>query len=186
MVSQVIVLGGTAGTGKTSIAEVLVDDMKKRKEYEGVEYIEGDSLHPQANIEKMAHGHPLTDEDRWDWLKKVSLTSSESASKHKGLCIVTCSSLKKKYRDLIRETSPGTVFYFVILYGSMELIAERLVERKGHYMKVDMLQSQFDDLELPKDDEPNCHIQYLDNKDFRKINEETLEAVVSMLHKDSN
>ncbi|EDO18161.1 hypothetical protein Kpol_1031p68 [Vanderwaltozyma polyspora DSM 70294] len=185
MAIKVVVLGGTAGTGKTSIAEVLYENLKHTKDYSGVEYIEGDHLHPKSNVEKMAHGIPLQDEDRWGWLEQVSKTSTEAAKKHKGLCVITCSSLKKSYRDYIRTTCPETHFYFVILYGSKEEILNRLENRKGHFMKANMMDSQFADLELPKPDEPGCHIEYLDGKSYEEINRDTLDTVCDLLQIDS-
>lgn len=179
MVPKVLVLAGTAGTGKSSVAEMLVKHHIKN--YPELEFLEGDSLHPEVNVLKMKEGIPLQDEDRWDWLQKVSELSSESAKKH-GLCIVTCSSLKKKYRDFIRATSPDTNFYFLFLYADQAVILQRLELRKGHFMKANMMQSQFRDLELPNSaEEPHCQTVKVDNKSFEQVEAEALKDVQELL-----
>lgn len=178
MVSKVIVIAGTAATGKSSIAKVLTTKLQESDEkYSKIEFIEGDSLHPPSNVEKMSHGIPLNDEDRWDWLKEVSKLSSESSIKNGGICIITCSSLKLKYRDLIRETCNETKFYFIFLYGDKDVIKQRMIGRKGHFMKVNMIDSQFNDLELPKPEEENCTIVDVDGKSYNEIDDEVWEVI---------
>lgn len=141
--TKVIVIAGTAGTGKSTIGLALSSHFQ-------TEFIEGDDLHPQANIDKMGQGIPLTDEDRWDWLEKVSIKSSEVAAQtNSGVSVVSCSSLKKIYRDYIHAKSPSTEFLFVFLYCEASMLIERVSQRKGHFMKSDMIKSQFDILELP-------------------------------------
>lgn len=176
---KVLVIAGTAGTGKSSVAELLVEHHIAK--YPDMEFLEGDSLHPPANVQKMAEGIPLQDDDRWDWLRKVATLSSDSAQKH-GLCIVTCSSLKKKYRDLIRATCPETNFYFLFLYGEQAVILKRLEQRQGHFMKGSMMESQFRDLELPNSaEEPYCNIVNVDGKSFKQVEEEVLADVEKLL-----
>ena len=110
---KIIVLAGTAGTGKSTIAAELIHEFKDT--YPDLKFIEGDDLHPPANVEKMMNGIPLNDDDRWDWLKKVAVSSTKAAASTKeGLSIVACSSLKKKYRDLIRNTCPESEFLSLI------------------------------------------------------------------------
>lgn len=175
MVPKVLVLAGTAGTGKSSVAAMLVKH--HIKDYPELEFLEGDALHPEANVLKMKEGIPLQDDDRWDWLRQVAVQSSESAEKH-GLCIVTCSSLKKKYRDLIRTTSPESTFYFLFLYADQAVILQRLEMRKGHFMKANMMQSQFRDLELPNSaEEPHCKILKVDDKTLEEVEQEVLKDV---------
>ncbi|KAH3678236.1 hypothetical protein WICMUC_001619 [Wickerhamomyces mucosus] len=145
---KVVVIAGTAGTGKSTIGDKLKNHYK-------AEFIEGDDLHPQSNIDKMANNIPLTDEDRWGWLEQISLKSSTSSNNNSnaGIAIVSCSALKKKYRDFIRDKSPQTTFIFVFLYCDYDVLIERTKKRQGHYMKASMVQSQFDILELPKAEE---------------------------------
>ncbi|EHN03073.1 YDR248C-like protein [Saccharomyces cerevisiae x Saccharomyces kudriavzevii VIN7] len=108
---KVVVLAGTAGTGKSTIAGELMYEFKDT--YPDLKFIEGDDLHPPANVEKMTRGIPLNDDDRWDWLKKVAVESTKAAAgTNEHLSIVACSSLKKKYRDLIRHTCPESEFHF--------------------------------------------------------------------------
>lgn len=179
MPAKVLVIAGTAGTGKSSVAERLVEHHIKN--YPNMEFLEGDALHPPANVQKMAEGIPLQDDDRWDWLRKVATLSSHSAQRN-GLCIVTCSSLKKKYRDLIRTTCPETHFYFLFLYGEQAVIIKRLEERKGHFMKATMMQSQFKDLELPNSaEEPHCDIVNVDGKSYDQVEKEVLADVDQLL-----
>lgn len=175
MIPKVLVLAGTAGTGKSSVAAILLKHYTE--EYPELEFLEGDLLHPEANVIKMREGIPLQDSDRWDWLRQISKQSSESAQKH-GLCIVTCSSLKKKYRELIRTTSPEANFYFLFLYAQKAVILERLESREGHFMKANMMQSQFRDLELPNcAEEPHCKIIHVDGKSFEQVEEEAVKDV---------
>ncbi|KAH3902133.1 gluconokinase SCDLUD_001946 [Saccharomycodes ludwigii] len=186
----IIVLGGPAGTGKTTVAEDLTSYLTKissdtthkfQNLYENIEFLEGDSLHPPENIAKMAHGIPLTDADRWGWLEKVATRSVEVAEKC-SLCIVTCSSLKLKYRDYIRNNDlakkMGAKFFFILLYADKDVIRERLVKRKNHFMKADMLDSQYRDLELPNTDkERNCCVINIENKSREQITQEVYDEV---------
>lgn len=148
----IIVLMGVCGCGKSTVAQHLVDhyDMK---------YAEADDFHPQANIDKMAAGHPLTDEDRWPWLGTIAAWIDERVAAGEP-AVVTCSALKKIYRDKLRRQ--GVVF--VYMQGTFDEVMERLSHRQGHFMKPSMLQSQFDILEEPGDDEVhvNVHIGQTD------------------------
>jgi len=135
-------------------------------------FIEGDSLHPKCNIEKMSNGIPLTDEDRQPWLELVRATAErytlenpqgDNQGKACGV-VVTCSALKRCYRDLLRgrnknvfgsnsdrfESQSSLPSYFVFIKGDREVISKRMERRKGHYMKANMLDSQFADLESPE------------------------------------
>lgn len=138
---QVLVLMGVSGCGKSTVAGVLAGRLNW-------DFEEGDDLHPEANVAKMAAGHPLTDDDRWPWLQRVRDWIDDELSAGKS-GIVTCSALKRSYRDVLRV--PDVTF--VHLAGSREVIAARLARRHGHYMPSSLLDSQFADLEPPAPDE---------------------------------
>ena len=138
-----LVVMGVAGSGKTTVATLLADRL-------GVTYAEADQFHPQSNIDKMTAGTPLTDEDRWPWLEAIrDWLSAEADAGRSG--VVTCSALKRTYRDLLR-TAHGTVC-FVHLSGTPELLAERMAHRTGHFMPTSLLDSQLATLEPLADDE---------------------------------
>ncbi|KAK6465357.1 P-loop containing nucleoside triphosphate hydrolase protein [Scheffersomyces coipomensis] len=147
--STVIVVGGPAGTGKTTTATALADHFSSP-------FIEGDVLHPQVNVDKMSKGIPLTDDDRWDWLKTLSQqTSIASLDKDNksNIAIVSCSMLKKVYRDYIKLNSTNhnhIRFRFVFLYTTFEELINRVENRKGHFMKSDMVKSQYEIMEIPE------------------------------------
>jgi gluconokinase len=135
-----IVIMGVAGCGKSSVGEGLSRHL-------GIPYIDGDDLHPAANVEKMRAGVALTDADRWPWLDRVAGTLAAAAP-----VIVGCSALKRCYRDRIRANAGGPV-RFVHLSGSRDLIAGRMALRTGHYMPLSLLDSQLATLEPPGPDE---------------------------------
>jgi gluconokinase len=138
--AKAVVVMGVSGAGKTSIAESLARRL-------GWIFVEGDRLHPQANIDKMAHGTPLTDDDRWPWLDLIGDELARATSRGESI-VATCSSLKRTYRDRLRAAAKGPL-YFVYLEGSHELLAGRMGERKGHFMPTSLLQSQLATLEPP-------------------------------------
>jgi len=149
---HILIVTGPAGCGKSTVAKYLSDRY-------GFVYIEGDEYHPQANIEKMSAGTPLNDEDRWDWLILLR-DQALSALKHgaNGV-VVTCSALKKKYRDVIRtarlyDEDPNANVHFVYLRADKQTLITRVRARQGHYMKDAMIESQFAALEEP--DEAEC------------------------------
>ncbi|KAJ8658779.1 hypothetical protein O0I10_005505 [Lichtheimia ornata] len=153
----VFILMGTAGCGKTSVAE----EMQKLLQ---CEYIEGDQLHPKANVDKMSRGEPLNDDDRYPWLQVIANVLEEKAkalqgqdvSSTKRVIILTCSSLRKAYRDLLRKVpQANATITFVYLKGSPELLLERITGRKGHFMAAKMLESQLDTLEEPDPSQEN-------------------------------
>lgn len=136
-----MVVMGVAGSGKTTIGEALARAI-------GATYVDGDQLHPPANIAKMSAGIPLSDEDRWPWLAKVGETLRQGNQ----TILVGCSALKRAYRDFITE-SAGAPVLFIYLDGSRELISRRMRERTGHFMPASLLDSQFATLEVPGPDE---------------------------------
>jgi len=144
----VLVVMGVSGCGKTTVAAILAGLLHWPFE-------EGDALHPQSNIEKMKAGRPLTDDDRAPWLEKVAAWVDERLDAGDN-GIVTCSALKRSYRDIINRRGSGVVF--VYLAGSREVIAERLTARHGHFMPSTLLDSQFADLEEPSSEEPHIRV----------------------------
>ncbi|GBK99204.1 thermoresistant gluconokinase [Vibrio harveyi] len=142
MAGSSVVVMGVCASGKTTIGEHLAKKL-------GRKFIDGDDLHPRANIQKMASGQPLNDDDRKPWLERIrdAAYSLESKNEHG---IIVCSALKKIYRDQIREGNESVTFLF--LDGSKELILERMRARQGHFMKENMVNSQFEALERPEDE----------------------------------
>lgn len=137
------VVMGVSGCGKTTIAAGIAA-------HTGWVLLEGDSFHPVANISKMSAGIPLTDEDRWPWLRAIAAKARELHDQ--GLsCVVACSALKRSYRDVLLEDRDDTVL--VYLRGSKELIADRLAHRHNHFMPPGLLDSQFATLQEPTPDE---------------------------------
>lgn len=137
----VFVVMGVSGVGKTTIGQML-------SAATGLPFFDGDNFHPQANIDKMAAGVPLTDADRQGWLK--TLHQLLKAQLQQQGCVVACSALKQQYRDVL-SNGLGDAVVFVYLQGSYEAIQQRLQQRKGHFMQASLLQSQFDTLEPPID-----------------------------------
>ncbi|WP_194819738.1 gluconokinase [Nocardia sp. XZ_19_385] len=140
----IAVVMGVSGSGKTTIANILAAQL-------GWEMLEGDDLHPPANIAKMAAEHPLTDEDRWPWLESIAQWISQRVETG-GSAVVTCSALKRSYRDVLRQAMighPEATLLFVYLRGAPEELHRRLVARQNHYMHASMLDSQLATLEDP-------------------------------------
>lgn len=135
---MIIVIMGVAGSGKTTVGELLASELHCR-------FLCGDALHPPANVDKMAHGIPLTDADRAPWLAAIHARIVESFHRGEHL-VVACSALKQHYRDTLNS---GVAITWVYLKGSDALIRERLQHRDHHFMKPQMLASQFADLEEP-------------------------------------
>jgi carbohydrate kinase (thermoresistant glucokinase family) len=128
-----------SGTGKSTVAQELAARL-------GWPFEEGDALHPEANVAKMHAGIPLTDSDREPWLERVAAwIDAQRAEKQPG--IITCSALKRAYRQIIIGDRPEV--RLVYLRGGRDLIAEHLAGRRGHFMPASLLQSQFDTLEEP-------------------------------------
>ncbi len=140
----VLVLMGVSGSGKSTVAALLAGRL-------GWDFAEGDDLHPPENVAKMAAGHPLDDDDRRPWLERVRAWIAEHiAAGRPG--IITCSALKRRYREVLRAAGPEHVV-FVHLSGERERIATRMTARIGHYMPTSLLDSQIADLEPLEPDE---------------------------------
>ena len=146
--STSIVVMGVSGSGKSTVAATLVDRL-------GWEFAEGDDFHPPANVEKMRAGHPLDDEDRWPWLRSLAAWIGEYERAGRSV-VVTCSALKRSYRDLLREGHPSV--WFAHVTASPELIRDRMEHRTGHYMPASLLDSQLATLEPLGDDEPGARV----------------------------
>ncbi|GGK77965.1 gluconokinase [Ornithinimicrobium pekingense] len=137
-----LVVMGVSGCGKSTIARALHERL-------GWEYAEGDSYHPQANIDKMAGGRPLVDEDRWPWLRILADWTAERDARGEPT-ILACSALRRAYREMLREGGAGT--YFVHMHGDKGLLLERM-ESREHFMPPTLLESQLDTLEMLAPDE---------------------------------
>ncbi|AIN16901.1 carbohydrate kinase, thermoresistant glucokinase family protein [Yersinia rochesterensis] len=145
MAGRSIIVMGVSGSGKTTVGEAVARRIHAK-------FIDGDDLHPRANIQKMGSGHPLNDEDRMPWLERLS-DAAYSLNHKNETGIIVCSALKRRYRDRLREGNPEMVFLY--LKGSFEVIMGRLKARSGHFMPTDLLKSQFDALEEPGSEEPD-------------------------------
>ncbi len=139
----IAIVMGVSGSGKTTVAAMLAGAL-------GVAFLEGDDLHPRANVEKMRSGTPLTDEDRWPWLSAIARRIDQWRAEGKA-GVVTCSALKRAYRDILIGDRPEV--RLVYLRGSRQLIHARLAARHEHFMPVGLLDSQFATLEEPGPDE---------------------------------
>lgn len=144
----IIVVMGVSGSGKSTVAKLISDEL-------GLPFAEGDDFHPAANVAKMSAGHPLTDDDRWPWLDAIAEWIAERAAAGTG-GVVTCSALKVSYREVLTKAS--SLVWFTALDAPIEVIADRLARRKGHFMPAGLLQSQFDDLEPLTDGERGGHV----------------------------
>ncbi len=138
----VYVIMGVSGCGKTTVGMALADRL-------GCSFYDGDDFHPPENVAKMASGTPLNDNDRYPWLARLHDLLAEHEERGE-TAVLACSALKKKYRDQLQVNNETR---FIFLHGSFDLIWQRMQARKNHYMKADMLQSQFDTLEPPGADE---------------------------------
>jgi gluconokinase len=152
---------GVSGSGKTTMAQMLAKAT-------GGDWLDADDFHSTANKAKMAGGIPLTDDDRWPWLDRLNAELRSEAHQDKPL-FLACSALKQKYRDRLTVGLPQA--RFIYLKGSFELIHSRLAQRQNHFMPAGLLESQFADLEEPRDaitlDISKSGDQLLD--DFRSI-----------------
>lgn len=140
-----IVVMGVSASGKSSVGIALADRL-------GAVFVDADDLHPQANIDKMSAGVPLTDDDRWPWLDAVADRLAQ------GRVVIACSALKRAYRDRLRSSAPGTVF--VHLTGSRTVLKERIRRREDHFMPATLLQSQLDALEDLSSDEAGFALDF--------------------------
>ena len=138
-----VVVMGVSGSGKSALASRLALAL-------GAEFVEGDELHPRRNVDLMAAGIALTDDDRHGWLHAIAEQLYQARLHERGI-VISCSALKRRYRDLLRQGAADT--RFIHLHGSADLLAERLAQRAGHYMPASLLSSQLLALEAPDADE---------------------------------
>ena len=140
---MILIAMGVSGCGKSLIGEMLAQRLD-------CPFTDGDTFHSAANKEKMHNGIPLTDDDRWPWLKTIR-AAIEDKQRAGETAVFTCSSLKRSYREILRAGDRDVTF--VYLHGTPELLRERLGERKGHFFDPSLLKSQLDTLEPPSEDE---------------------------------
>ncbi|MCP1439247.1 gluconokinase [Erwinia persicina] len=141
--NHVFVLMGVSGSGKSAVANAVAYHLKAA-------FLDGDFLHPRSNIQKMADGHPLNDDDRRPWLKAIN-DAAFAMQRTNQVSLIVCSSLKKSYRDILREGNDN--LSFIYMKGDFDTIEGRLRARKGHFFKPQMLVTQFETLEEPGSDE---------------------------------
>jgi gluconokinase len=146
VVSPLVVVMGVSGSGKTTVGTALAERL-------GVQYAEADDFHPPENVAKMASGVPLTDADRVPWLDAIAAWLKAQDGEGG---VVTCSALRRAYRDRLRRAAPEV--FFLHLDGSPELIGERLAGREGHFMPPALLRSQFETLEPLDPDEAGAAV----------------------------
>ena len=144
-VRQVVVMG-VSGVGKTTVAKGISTIL-------GWTFAEGDAFHPESNVAKMSAGQPLTDDDRWPWLRSIGDWMSDEIAAGRS-AVVTCSALRRVYRDLLREGRPELVFLSPDRRGG--LVGERMSHRADHYMPASLLASQLATLEPLEPDEPGA------------------------------
>ncbi|PNY25968.1 Gluconokinase [Tolypocladium capitatum] len=170
---------GPAGCGKTTVAEYLADALD-------MPYVEGDSFHSEANVDKMRSGVPLNDEDRWDWLTAIRDESMRRINRGSDGVVVTCSALKRKYRDVIRVAAyydHDVRVHVIFLNAPAEVLLQRVTLRQGHFMGANMVKSQFDILERPAPDERDAVIIDV-SRSIEEVRQDTLARVLDMVKAD--
>lgn len=155
-----ILVFGVSGSGKSTVAAKLAQALN-------AEFIEGDDHHPKSNILKMSKGQPLTDRDRAPWLASLSTIAKQS---NKEICVISCSALKKQYRDFFRHELPNLIL--VSLEGGRDIILSRIQNRNGHFMPASLLGSQLAEYEAPTVEENSFRFSIL-----RSPNEIVTDAV---------
>lgn len=170
---HIFVLMGVSGSGKSAVAKQVSYNLDAA-------FLDGDFLHPKANILKMRSGIPLNDEDRFPWLNLIS-NAVFAMSNVNDISIIICSALKRKYRDIIRGENENV--HFIYLKGSYDVIADRLAKRKGHYQKTGMLQSQFDTLEEPTADEKDVYIVNTEQP-LERVVHDTQQVICTICQRD--
>lgn len=160
--SRAFVVMGVSGCGKSTIAEMFAARLD-------VPWLDGDSLHSEANIAKMSRGEPLTDADRGPWLDRVGRRLAAGTAQ-----VIACSALKRVYRQRITGAA-GVNVTFLFLDGSLPVLEQRMGERTGHFMPKDLLDSQLATLERPGPDEDALRV------DIDQTPEAIVDALVAMV-----
>ncbi|KAM0287010.1 hypothetical protein ACHAQH_000695 [Verticillium albo-atrum] len=172
---------GPAGCGKTTVAEHLASSLK-------VPYVEGDNFHPQSNIDKMANGTPLTDADRWDWLTALREESRRQLADGSDGVVLTCSALKRKYRDVIRVAGyydHSLLIHFIYLDADESVLLQRVKRRENHYMGANMVSSQFSILEPPQADERDV-ISVDVSRTMEEVKRDALSRVTAIIEEEQH
>jgi gluconokinase len=143
-----VVLMGVSGSGKSTVMARMVEQLAWAS-------AEADDFHPAANVAKMASGHPLTDEDRWPWLRALATWIGEREAAGRN-AVITCSALRRAYRDLLLDGHPSVRFVHLIV--DAEVIERRMKQRRRHYMPPSLLASQLGTLEVFQPDEPGFEV----------------------------
>jgi len=139
--TPLVIVMGVSGSGKTTAGEALGAKL-------GLRYSDADGFHPEANVDKMQAGQPLTDDDRWPWLDAVGSWLADYSDTG---AVVSCSALRRVYRDRLRRQVPTAAFWH--LYGPEELVCRRMDARRDHFMSASLLRSQYETLEQLEPDE---------------------------------
>jgi gluconokinase len=167
---------GPAGCGKSTVAEFLANALE-------LPYIEGDQFHPKANVDKMTNGIPLTDADRWDWLTALREESTRQLQSGYDGVVLTCSALKRKYRDVIRVAGyfdHSLLLHFIYLDAPASVLLKRVQARQNHFMGADMVQSQLNILQPPMADETDV-IRIDVTKPIEEVKREALTKVIATM-----
>jgi gluconokinase len=161
-----VIVMGVSGSGKTTLATGIARRL-------GWPFQEGDELHPAANVAKMSRGEPLTDEDRWPWLDAIGRWLDDCSARGVS-AVLTCSALRRAYRDRLRAGRPGVLFCHVM--ASEASLRERLEHRRGHYMPASLLPSQLATLEPLEANEPGVTV-HADDEDPEQVLAEALRLL---------
>jgi gluconokinase len=176
----ILFVSGPTASGKSSIAKYLVDELD-------LKFVEGDDFHPKSNVDKMSHGEPLTHQDRFGWLQALrEHTIHHPKGPGTDHLVVTCSALKRQYRDLLRQGSEDAGdlrVHFLHLDAPEEVLTQRAAARKGHFAGSSLVHSQFEALERPGKDEKDVLTVSVDQT-VDEVQKEALRRVTELLDED--